>query len=179
MSSSDRTRRWKSRLAAALLSTGLLSACGYHPLYAPPGEEAQGISADLQNVGISPIKDRIGQQLRNELIDRMHPKGEPSDPPYVLDVELEQARQKLALRTDETATRANLIVHARYVLHKIGQTAPVFEGSTRSVNSYNIITSDFANLVAEREARKRAARELGNEIATRLALYFNTLKQAK
>ena len=48
----------------------------------------------------------------------------------------------------------------------------VFSGQSNSVNSYNIVDSQFATFISERDARERALRELSEDIRLRLATYF-------
>ena len=43
-------------------------------------------------------------------------------------------------------------------------------GTARSIASYNVVRSDFANTAAERDAELRLARELSDEISLRLAV---------
>ena len=124
-------------------------------------------------VAIDFIADRPGQILRNELLDRLVPFGAAATPRYVLAVELEESRQNLAIRRDDTATRANLILTANFTLSERATDEVVLQGRSRSFNSYNISTFEFATLSAETDARRRAARALAEDIASRLALYFD------
>ena len=48
----------------------------------------------------------------------------------------------------------------------------VSSGTTRSVAAFNVVRSDFATLSAERDAERRAVRDVGDEISTRLAVFF-------
>lgn len=156
-------------IVAAVLS---LSACGYRPLYGDPGRVT---AAGMETVKIGLIEDRTGQFLRNLLLDQVNPNGEPIDPEYKLTVSLNESRRDLGLRKDETATRANLIITASYQLTKNGHEKPVMSASSRSTNGFNIVNSEFATRASQADARKRAARELSDKIALRLAIYFNSL----
>jgi len=171
MSSSDLPRR----RALALLSVAglaLLGGCGFEPLYGTRGRSTT--AAGLQTVRISLIADRVGQQVRNVLLDRMNPGGEPSNPVYELEVSLTERREELGIRKDETATRANLTLLASFVLNRIeGEEEPSLTGNARSTNSFNIVESDFGTLAAESNARQRAAERLADEIAARVAIWFN------
>ena len=44
--------------------------------------------------------------------------------------------------------------------------------TARAIAPYNVVDSQFATLSAERDAQERAAREVGEDIRTRLGLYF-------
>lgn len=163
-------RRRARRLALPLAALAL-AGCGFQPLYGP---RSVSTTADqLAAVKVELIEDRLGQQVRNNLLDRMSPRGEPEAPRYTLAVALSENLQELGFRKDETATRANLVVTASYALTKVGEEQPLLKGKSQSANSFNIVDSDYATLIAENDARTRAARRLSDEISTRLAIFFN------
>ncbi len=177
MSWSRRRRRRAARrlgAAALLLGAGLvLSGCGFQPLYAPSAPQAASPIDRMAAIRIAPMPDRIGQQMHNLLRDRLNPRGQPGDPAYRLDVRLSESRRELGIRKDETATRANLILSARFTLREIDSKRVLLQETARSVNSYNILTSQFATAFSEADARERALRELSESIRTRLAIYFS------
>ena len=78
----------------------------------------------------------------------------------------------MAVQKTEIATRANLSFTAKFGLTRRGQAATLLSGQSSSVTSYNILTSEFATLVAERNARDRAVRELSMEITNQLAIFL-------
>jgi len=157
----------------AIVAVGqLLTACGYRPLY---GDQGEATAAGMETVKISLIQDRTGQIVRNLLLDQVNPNGEPVDPEYTLSVSLNESRQDLGLRKDETATRANLIITASYQLTKNGHEKPIMSATSRSTNGFNIVNSEFATRASQSDARRRAAKELSDKIALRLAIYFNSL----
>lgn len=153
--------------AAAVLALAGLAACGFRPLY---GENSAGSSAHLAQIRIANIPDRSGQQLRNLLLDRLTPLGPPARPAYVLSVVLREGRQDLAIRKDESATRANLVLTAAFTLAAAdSRDTRQFTGAAISTNSFNRLRSDFATLSAENDARYRGLRTLAEEIRMRVA----------
>jgi len=161
---------WFER-APALALIGLLAACGFHPLYGRPASDAD-VAPQLAQIFIEPIADRIGQVLHNQLRDRLTPRGVPREARYRLNVALDFARSPVALQKDQSVTRVNLTVRANYVLSDAQSGSTVSSGTTRSVAAFNVVRSDFATLSAERDAERRAVRDLGDEISTRLAVSF-------
>lgn len=158
----------RALIAAASVAAGLaLAGCGFRPIHA----EGPGASAEnLAQVRIETIPDRLGQQLHNMLLDRLNPRGQPERPTYVLTVRLNEVRQELAIRRDESATRANLIINAQFVLTPAdARDRRQFRGSAVSTNSYNRLRSDFATLSAEEDTRVRALRALADDIRLRVA----------
>lgn len=164
-----------SRALALALRCGILgglalgiSACGFEPLYGGHGAATE----TLGQVRIAQISDRAGQQLRNHLLSRMNPRGQPRQPAYILKVNLVESKHKLGVQPDDVATRANLQIEANYVLKAADNGRPVVSGGISSTNSYNILESEFGTLKAEGNARARAVRELSEALTTRLAVFF-------
>ena len=156
----------------------LVAACGFQPLYGRGGDGATDTSARLAGVGIDFIADRPGQLLRNELLDRMTPLGAPADPRYRLAVTLNESRQNLAVRRDATATRARLTLTAAFRLLDTNNGLELLAGSTQSINSYNISSSDFATISAEADARRRGARDLAQDITARVAIFVQQIDRS-
>ncbi len=148
-----------------------VSACGFQPLYGR-GDAGPSTQDLLAKVRIQPLPDRVGQQLHNLLRDRLNPRGQPRKPAYSLRIRISETLVELGIRKDETATRSNLTVFADFVLSDAGSGEELFKGRSRSINSYNILESQFATLFSESNARNRALREISDEIGNRLAVYF-------
>ena len=66
-----------------------VSACGFQPLYGSKG--SSNIVADLSDVRVAPIKNRIGQLLSNELKHLLNPLRTPINPKYDLITTLTQS----------------------------------------------------------------------------------------
>ena len=117
---------------------------------------------------------RVNQtQLHNHLLDSLNPFGRPQKARYQLEVTLTESKQELAVRKTALATRANLRFQATFSLRLRGTPGKaVFSGDSRIVASYNILTADYATLIAERNARERAVREISAEITNRLAAFL-------
>lgn len=164
-----RCRTGRGLAAVALLVSALaLSGCGFHPLY---GERSRAAPQALNQVEIELIEGRTGQMLRNELLTRFHPRG-GSGSRYSLTVKVDETLTDLGIRKDSTATRANLTLVASFVVRSLANRQPLMTGTTRSINSYNILTSDFATLSARADARKRGIRQLANQIEERVSIWL-------
>jgi hypothetical protein len=68
------------------------------------------------------------------------------------------------------ATRYDLSLAATFELKRKADGKTVYRSAVRRVSSYNVRDEPFATLVAERDAERRAAREVGRQIRTQLAL---------
>ena len=165
---------WLKRPASLAMPLALLiglGACGFRPLYSE--RHNAGVTAELAAIRIDLIADRTGQKLHNFLLDRFNPKGSAAQPRYGLTVKVLTQRRELGIRKDETATRANLTLTASYTLRDWRTNRSLYQGVSRSTNSYNILESDFATLAALNDVTTRAARELSEKIKTRLSIYFS------
>jgi len=158
------------RLGGVCALIGLLTGCGFQPLYGT--SNGKDVPLQLQQIRVAPIPDRIGQKLRNFLLDRLNPKGQPARPLYTLTVLPTISRTNLGIQRDETATRALMQVSASYTLSSVATGQALYSGSERSVNSFNIVDSDFATLSAEKDALDRAAREISDAIRIRIGIFF-------
>ena len=165
------------RSLAAALAMLTLAACGFEPLYGDKG--GVEASADLETIRIDPIKDRVGQLLRNQLLDTLTPMGEPSKPAYRLIVDVTENKLELAVRKSELATRANMQFTASYRLTRFGSEGAILSRSSTVSASYNLLNNEFANISSEADARERGVRELSQDIARQLSLYFRSQAKAE
>jgi LPS-assembly lipoprotein len=158
-----------TRGVVLLAATGVLcivgTACGFHPLYS----EAGGANSKaLASVSVAQINDRSGQKLRNFLLERMAPGTSGLKSLYTLKIKLRESKTSINIRKDESVTRANLLIAADFILTPTAVNRSIFKGTVLSTNSYNVLSSDFATLSAEKDARNRALRSLAEEIRLRV-----------
>ena len=110
--------------------------------------------------------------MRNDLLDRLTPGGTRAKPSYTLEVTLREVRDGLAIQKDETVTRFNLTLRARFRLIDRRTRQPIFKGATQSIAAYNVVESTFATLIAEQDAEARTARAVSEEIRDQLSIFF-------
>jgi len=151
----------------------VLQGCGFRPLYGDPS--TGGSSAEFALIKVEPIKDRIGQLLRNHLRTAFNPKPRTQKPRYLLKTRVSQSTSSLAVRKSAFATRANLKVTANFELLNAATAKPIFSAKRSATVSYNILDSEYATLAAEKDARIRAVRELSEDIRIQLGVYFSDL----
>jgi len=159
----------RRRLLLHLLCAPALAGCELRPLYG--GAEGGQMAAELAAIAIDTPKTRVGWLLRDRLIDELGADG-TADPRYRLSIRLSKRREALAIQLDDSVTRYELALIARFSLEDIAARRPLYRGRVRRVASYNVVRSPFATLVAEQDAERRAAAELAYAIRTRLALFF-------
>lgn len=162
-----------SRRLIVLGGTALaLSGCGFRPLYGRSGVAASpDVLNALAQTRIRPIADRNGQRLRQILNEKLYSNGPSERSLYDLDVTLTKQIIELGVRPDSTTSRANLVLTAAFAIYDGGTRA--YGDSTQAVVSYNILDDQFATVASQADAEDRAIRQLGEEIKTRLAVYFD------
>lgn len=165
------SRRRLVRLAGASTVAWLLTGCGFRPLYGRRGSSPAAV--ELAAIEIGEVTDRLDQNLRNDLIERLTPFGEPARPRYDLFIRTGHSSSALAIQSDRTITRFNLVVNATFVLTDRGSGQPLFRGSARAVGSYDAVRSDFATLTAEQDSERRTVREVAEDIRAQLGAFFS------
>ncbi|MBC2887397.1 hypothetical protein H7Q97_18615 [Ochrobactrum sp. CM-21-5] len=172
-------------LGAALFVAG----CTVQPLYSSGGagstiggSVAPDMRTKLASVAIDPAGDVFGQQVRNRLIFLLGGgAGEPANPSYRLGLGLSSYTLNavsidIGDQTDRTGRPSAGIVKAtsNFVLRdKDGK--PLATGTRTVGASFDRPRQEFANLRAERDARKRAAEELAQQIYLTLAMKMSKL----
>ncbi len=166
-----------SRNTLAFLALLALAGCGWQPLYGQVhdsnGAAVGGNAAPrLATVHVLPIADRTGQNLYNELRDRINPQGAPANPQYDLVIRLAEHSTQLLILQDQTASRTNLTLNATFTLYQRGADKPVLQGNSRVTTSYDLLNDEYATIQAMNDARRRGAQSLADDIATQLAVYL-------
>jgi LPS-assembly lipoprotein len=165
-----------SGLGAALAGLALLAlaGCGFEPLYAEK-DNGGGPMREMSRIKVLTISERTGQILRNNILERINIRGQPTQPAYLLDVRLHTRTQGAAVRRDESYSRRNYYASARYYLLSPDGKTIYNRGEVRSFTSFNIFQSRYATNAAQDDAQERAMRDLAEKIRTSLALYFQGL----
>jgi LPS-assembly lipoprotein len=163
----------KSRVLLAIFGVAVvgLTACGFRPVYLNSDNFAA--RQEFRVVEIAPIEDRRGQLVRNRLLDRMTPGGQPANPKYRLKTSIVENIAGLAVRRDDTSTRASLTMRADFTLYEVGVDSPIFSGTVRSINSHSISTNEVAALAGEESARERAAIDIADRMTLQIAAFFD------
>ncbi len=157
-----------------LSGLSLLAGCGFQPLYDRTVDSA--VAPELAAIDINTISEgaerRVGQILRNELINRFTAGIGRQPTRYVLLVEIYQQSWALQVQTNDTITRLNLVLNAKFALYDAGQTAILYGTDATATGSYDVLESEYATLAAEQFTAENAARDLAGTITNLLSLYF-------
>ncbi len=166
-----------------LLLTGI-NACGFEPLYVErksgekwyyKGEFDTSISEEIAQIKVEPIADRVGQLIRNDLLDNLTPKGVPSNPKYVLEVyDVEKNVTEQAMRDDITATRERVRYTVKYKLFSADNHNELVSGNSIAYLGYDIMANPYSTTFAQKKIEKDAAKIIANDISLRMGAYFHS-----
>lgn len=157
-------------LAGALM---LLSGCGFHPLY---GRDSAGrqpaMAAQFAAIQISVLPDRLGQRMRNLLIDSLHAGGASNDSKYFLTMTIKEAVIDLGLQENSTSTRGQVRLTVEYFLGDKLTGKTLFSETLRASTGYNILINQFSSLLSQEDAEQQGLQQISDEMTEHLAIYL-------
>lgn len=172
----NQLRRTVGAAAALAIASLLLTGCGFRPLYAKSATDA-GVQSALSRVEVQEQKERVGFDVRSRLVELLAPGG-GEGPAYDLAIRIKERQEGLAIEPDTSVTRYNFELTGFFVLREKASGKVMTKGSSRAVAAYNVVDSQFATEIAQRDVRDRAARTLGEDIYKQLAIYFDRFPPA-
>ena len=150
-----------------------LSACGLQPMYAGGGSGA--VAQGLAAVEVPAIEGKAGWLMRNALVDRLGSGGTASGSArYRLDVRLDDRLASLGLLSDDTIGRERRTLRARYQLVDLASGNIVVDATAGSDAGIDVVGSEYATIAAENTALENLAREVADQIVTKLALQIRS-----
>jgi LPS-assembly lipoprotein len=167
--------RFGRRACLGLLIAPALTACGFHPVYAPAASGADSAAATgLAEINVALIPERSGQELRLALQERFERSGVAVARRYDLTVTFGVGAEAIGIQPDTSNTYVRLIGSATYRLTAQDPTrSTLTSGIARSVEGFNVFDQQFFAQDQETDAIiKRIAEAIADQIALQLALYF-------
>ena len=148
----------------------LLAGCGLKPLYGGGG--AGPVAQSLRSVAIAPIEGRAGWLVRTALEDRLG--AQPgAQIRYRLEITLDDDITGFGIRSDDAVTRERRTLRARYRLVDAALGTVVLDATAGSDAGIDAVGSEYATVAAEQTALERLAKEIADQIVTRVALYVS------
>jgi LPS-assembly lipoprotein len=163
-------------LAHVALVAGLslgLSAC-FRPLHGPTasGQSLQTVlaSIDVPEVEWPPALANTGHYLRSELVYALNGSGSDTPKRYRLALRLTESQSSPVIDT-EIGTASSVIVGGTltYTLTSLDGKTVVTQGTATSSASFDRFPQRFANMRAARDAEIRLAKDLTQQVRTRLS----------
>lgn len=164
----------KSLVGSIAIVPGLLLAgCGFQPLYGTIDSKTS-VGMALSEVYVDPIPERVGYELRNNLLDLFNATGRADTAAYRLKLYLTGNEDAVVLQPNTAITRYNFTLRAHYDLIPKGGTESVKSGDVTAFAAYNVAAAPFlyATVTAQRDAQNRAAGDIAERIRVELAVYL-------
>ncbi|QRM29642.1 LPS assembly lipoprotein LptE [Microvirga sp. VF16] len=168
-------------LAHVALVAGLslgLSAC-FRPLHGPTvsGQSLQTVlaSIDVPEIEWPPALANTGHYLRSEMIYALNGSGSDTPKKYNLKMSMRES-QSSPVVDSETGTASSVIVGGTltYTLTSLDGKTVVTQGVATSSTSFDRFPQRFANIRAARDAEIRLAKDLAQQVKTRLSATLAT-----
>ena len=154
-----------ARLFWPLLLPVLLAACQLAPVYS--GGTAGQAQTMLSGIEVAPIADKAGFLVRDRLIERMNPSGNPV---LKLDVALDDNIIGFGVRGDNSIIRERRTLRARYRVTEIATGAVLLDTTASADAGVDVVSSEYAVVAAEATALERLSKDIADQIVARVAL---------
>jgi len=178
----DRRARGILRAAVALATAALAGGC-FQPLYGTTGinGERSGVRDALNGVDVAQIdapaatdEARLAVQIRNDLLFGFTGGGSAGPQTHRLVVKIAPSRAVISVvPTSGLPSAETYTLNATYSLTEIATGKVVVTGRTSTSVAFDTIgTQRFARIGAMKDAERRVAKVISDNITTRLASYF-------
>ena len=176
----------KLKILSVVVMLGGISSCGFEPLYVEKvggddlwyykNEYDADIVHEMAQVKVEGATDRIGQLIRNELMDNFNPYGEPKCAKYFLKLQPVGKRTvEQALRDDITATREKVKYTIKYSLWS-KKDGHLVSGNSWVYLSYDLLDNPYSTTMDKKKVEKDGAKIIANDISLRIGSYFHSVK---
>lgn len=171
---------------ALVLLLGTLWGCGFEPLYVEKksgddlwyynNEFDADIVREMGQIKVETVSDRIGQMIKNELMDTFNPFGTPKCAKYFLKITpADKYVTQQALRDDITATREKVKYTVKYSLWS-KKDGSLVSGKSWVYLSYDLLDNPYSTSMDKKKVEKDGAKIIANDISLRIGAYFHSLK---
>lgn len=163
----------------------MLASCGFEPLYVErhsderwyyKGNFDTSITNEISQIKVEPAGERVGQLVRNELLDSFTPKGIPAHPKYRLNLEnIKVESSKQAMRDDITATRERVEYKLDYTLTDASNGEVLVRGDSLALLGYDIMANPYSTTFSQKKIEEDAAKIMAADISLRIGAYFHAV----
>ncbi len=159
----------------ALLNLG---GCGFKPVYGVHSAgKSPAAAAQFAAIEIPPMPDRLGQKMRNLLIDSLHPSGADTDYRYRLSIGITEAVLDLGLQQNSTSTRGQVRITVKYTLVDDKSGKVVLKETLRTSTGYNILINQFSSVLSQDDAEIQGLQQIADDMTLHLAMFFTTQQE--
>ena len=169
-------RMAKIRILKKILSTFLLPtlfSCGFQVIYKERGNESDiSYVTELAAIKIKKDRDRVSQELKNNLYDLLNPDYVKTEPKYFLILTNSETISPTFITSTGSSGRNKITLNVSYILKDLNNAAIIATGATSVNDNYDVSTSRFGTYTAENYIRnnltKLAAQNIRNSLVNDL-----------
>lgn len=154
----------------------LVAGCGdsgFRPLYASSAINGSDVNEKLAQLSVAPIPGRVGQRVRNELIFQSTGGGYAAEPLYRLEIVLIESISATLVQIDGNSSGSVYNLKATFRLIRLDDKSVALQGASYGRVAFQRFDSVFANVRARQDAENRAARNVADDLKSRLAAYLS------
>ena len=150
-----------------IFSIFILSSCGFKPILAKDSH-GNTILSEVQLVQVEGTDQPRLERIISETIQHS------SNPLYHLKIKVDQSLTAIGVQKDSSSTRYQLKVTFIYELLEIDTQNTIDNGELYLYSSYDIVSEDFQNYIAERYTSDNILKKLSEELKNRLILVLSS-----
>ena len=153
-------------------------------MYGALSDQDQNLRQIMANIQIPEIREqnkkgeernsRMGQLIRNDLLEFMTPKGSSGQVDYILNVQYRIERKGYGIRADESVTLQNLKLLVTYELREIKIDKIILRAQARGIVTYDLVQSDYSNMIARKSALERLSKEATHQISIKIGTFLHS-----
>lgn len=162
--------------ALLLPLAALLASCGYSPLYAPVDGTTIASRVQVGTIEMGNLPERnVGQRRTAQVLDQRLRQSFPNTAMEMdtVNIVIREESSALALKRTSIVEREQLDVVATVTLENPSGDK-LFKTDVVTTTAYNVETTPYATESGKTYARLTAARNLAEEIARRLNLFYRS-----
>ena len=130
----------------------LLSSCGFHAIYATDNKISKNSGEyrqELASIKIEIARNKLNQDLENNLEKTLNPDEIKSDAKYSLSISLNKSLSSTFTTSTGSSGRNKVILTAVYKLKDLNTGEVIAGGTTDAKDDFDVEDKRFANYIAE------------------------------
>lgn len=143
-------RKLPKRLLAFLLVFGLYS-CGFQVIYNEKEKDSTNLSyvEELAAIRIKKNRDRLSQELKNNLYDILNPDYIKTDPKYFLSLIIKKSSSPTYITSTGSSGRNKITLTISYELKSLKTATIISKGFTSVNDNYDVTSNRYGTYVSE------------------------------
>lgn len=153
-------------------------SCGFNVIYKEAKTDSDfSYSNELAAIRIKKDRNKISQELKNNLYDTINPDLIKKDPKYFLTLDISESITPTFITITGSSGRNKITITVRYTLQNLENAETISSGETFAADNYNITENRYGSYTAENTLRSNLTKILAQNIRNSLVNDFIEIKQ--